>query len=136
MENEIKPGQTVEMRVGDKTIAIEPVPFGNVKKVFRIIAETIGDFSKEQEEAIIMRVPRIMEEKVGVILPLLFWPGKYPFINQDFIDNHLTVIDIRKIVETAIVVNGFTDFLAKLGNRLTPAPQASEEPSIVKPTVS
>ena len=136
MEGEIKIDKAVDFQIGETTLTVEPVPFGNVKKVFRVIAETLTEMSKETGESPIMKVPKIMESKVGEILPLLFWPGKYAFIDQDWIDNHLTTPQIRDIVTTAIKVNGFDDFLAKLGSRFQGQPQASVEESKVKPTVS
>ena len=137
MSNEVKAGAAIDFQIGDKTITVEPVPFGNVKKLFRIVGETIGDMTKENGEAVFLKVPRIMEEKVGIILPLLFRDGRYDFLTQDWIDEHLTVIDIRSIIETAIKVNGFDDFFAKQGSRFPAPPQAvAAEISTVKPTVS
>jgi len=135
MEDEIKSGGTVDFKIGDTTLTVEPVPFGNVKKVFRVIAETLTEMSKETGESPIMKVPKIMEDKVGLILPLLFRGGKYQFLNEEWIDNNMTVIDIRSVVEAAIKVNGFDDFLAKLGSRFQGQPQASADESKVRPTV-
>lgn len=136
MGDEIKSGGSVDFKIGDQTLTVEPIPFGQVKKVFRVIAETITEMSKETGESPIMKVPKIMEDKVGTILPLLFREGKYPLLNDEWIDNNMTVIDIRAVMETAIKVNGFDDFLAKLGSRFQGQPQASADESKVKPTVS
>lgn len=136
MSKEAKPGEAIDFQVGDKTLTVEPIPFGNVKKLFRIVGETIGDMTKENGEAVFQKVPRIMEEKVTVILPLLFRESRYDFLTPDWIDENMTVIDIRSIIETAIKVNGFEDFFAKLGSRFSAPPQASPDESTVKPTVS
>lgn len=135
MNNGVKAGDSVDLKIGEKTLTIEPVPFGNVKIIFKLVAETIDDMGKETGEAPTMKVPRIMEERVGIILPLLFRRNKYDFLTQEWIDNNLTIIDIRSIIETAIKVNGFDDFLAKLGSRL-PMPPPQENDSTVKPMVS
>jgi hypothetical protein len=132
---EIKAGDQVELWVNEKTLIIEAVPYGNIKKVFKIVFEAISDMGKETGEAALLKVPRIMEERVSAILPLLFKTGKYDFLTDEWIDDNLTINDIRKIIETAIKVNGLEDFFAKMGNKpMVPPP--TEPVSLVKPTVS
>lgn len=136
MTKEIKAGDAIEFKIGDKTLTVEAVPYGNVKKIFKLVFEAIQDMGVETNEAALMKVPRIMEEKVTTILPLLFRKDRYDFLTTEWIDDNLTINDIRAIVETAVKVNGLEDFFAKMGNRLPNAASNPAEDSLVKPTVA
>jgi len=135
MDKEIKAGDAIDFKIGDKTLTVEAVPYGNVKKLFKIVFEAIQDMSTDTGEAALMKVPRIMEEKVSAILPLVFRKDRYDFLTAEWIDDNLTINDIRGIIETAIKVNGLEDFFAKMGNKF-PGQQKPVEDSLVKPTVA
>ena len=135
MDKEIKAGDAIDFQIGDKVLTVEAVPYGNVKKLFKIVFEAIKDMSEDTGEAALMKVPRIMEEKVGAILPLVFRKDRYDFLTQEWIDDNLTINDIRGIIETAIKVNGLEDFFAKMGNKLNSQVKPAED-SLVKPTVA
>jgi hypothetical protein len=135
MAKEIKAGDAVDFQIGDKVLTVEAVPYGNVKKVFKVVFEAIQDMSSDTGEAALMKVPRIMEEKVGAVLPLLFRKDRYDFLTSEWIDENLTINDIRGIIETAIKVNGLEDFFAKMGNKF-PKVESPAEDSLVRPTVA
>lgn len=135
MQKEIKAGEAVDFEIGDKTLTVEAVPYGNVKKIFKIVFDAIKEMGESQDETALIKVPRIMEEKVTLLLPLLFRKDRYDFLTDEWIDENMTINDIRGIIETAIKVNGLEDFFAKMGNRL-PNPASPVEDSRVKPTVA
>lgn len=136
MAKEVKAGDSVDFQVGDQTLTVEAVPYGNVKKIFKVVFEAIQDMNSDTGEVALMKVPRIMEEKVTTLLPLLFRKDRYDFLTDEWIDENLTINDIRSIIETAIKVNGLEDFFAKMGNNRLPKPEAKTDDSQVKPTVA
>lgn len=135
MTKEVKAGDSIDFTIGEKVLTVEAVPYGNVKKIFKIVVEGLDAMSKETGEPALMKVPKIMEEKVGGLLPLLFRKDKYEFMTAEWIDDNLTLNDIRGIMETAIKVNGLEDFFTKVGGRFPTAPKAVEPESMVQPTV-
>jgi hypothetical protein len=130
MTKEVKAGDAVDFKIGDKTLTVEAVPYGNVKKVFKIVFDAIEEITASGETPSAMRVPKIIEERINVFLPLLFRTGKYPFLNPTWIDENMTINDIRSIIETAIKVNGLDDFFAKMGNQKPAAPQETIKPTV------
>lgn len=135
MDQTIKAGDAVPFTIGGKTLTVEAVPYGQVKKIFKIIAAGLDEISQGGSENALVKVPRIMEEKVGEILPLLFRTGAYDFLNQEWMDENLTLNDIRGIMETAVKVNGLEDFFAKMGGKFQRASQEPVTDSKVTPTV-
>ncbi len=107
--SELKAGDAIDFTVGDKTLRIEPVPYGNIKKVVRIAF----DASKNIASGELKSLPDLIDQNLFQMLPLLFAPGRYDFLTSEWIENTMTVPTLRKMLEAAIVVNGLQDFFEK-----------------------
>lgn len=130
MSEELKAGDSVEFKIGGKVLVVEPIPYGNVKKVFKIVFGVIEKLTDKTDETAVMRVPKILEENINLFLPLLFKKGKYDFLNDAWIDDNMTLNDIRKIIEAAVKVNGLEDFFAKMGSQKPAVPQETIVPTV------
>jgi len=131
---ELKPGDTKEFKVGDKTLVVEAIPFGKLKKVIRLIAEVSKQFdSKELQEDILNIVPTIVERYVEEFIPLLFSAEKHPFLTKEWVDDNLTIPVVKDVLISAITINGLGDFFAKTVKAPAPKtvqPQSSGTSSI------
>ncbi len=116
--SELKAGESIDFAVGDKTLTIGPVPYGNLKKLLRMMLA----FSGEAKLTDVKNITDILDKYVAQILPLMFPVGKYDFINEQWIEDTMTVPTMRKMLEAFIVANGLQDFFEQLvGRKLTPA---------------
>lgn len=126
--SELKPGDTKEFQVGDKTLVVEAIPFGKLKKVIRLIAEISKQFdSKELQADILNIVPKIVEQYVEEFIPLLFDAGKHPFLTKEWVDDNLTIPVMKNVIISAITINGLGDFFVKTVK--APAPKTVQPPS-------
>ena len=128
--SELKAGESIDFQVGDKTLTIEAVPYGNIKKIIRLAFSASKDISSGELKA--STIPDMVDKNLFAILPLLFTNGRYPFLTPEWIEDNMTVPKIRKMMEAAIVVNGLEDFFGKaLGkmpaNGNPPTPQTPPE---------
>ncbi len=102
----LKSGDALDFTVGDKTLTIEPVPYGNIKKIIRIAF----DATKDLGPMTMAVIPELIDQNVSKIVPLLFSKGRYPFVTDEWIEENMTVPVLRKMLEAAVVVNGLQDF--------------------------
>ncbi len=109
--SELKAGESIDFTVGDKTLTIEAVPYGNIKRIIRLAFSASKDISSGQLTT--ATIPDMVDKSLFEILPLLFTNGKYSFLTPEWIEDNLTVPKIRKMMEAAIVVNGLEDFFGK-----------------------
>lgn len=105
----LKSGDALDFTIGDKTLTIEPVPYGNIKKILRIAFAA----SKEIAAGQLSGVPELIDKNLYATFPLLFAKGKYNFITPEWMEETMTVPTLRKMMEAAIVVNGLQDFFDK-----------------------
>jgi hypothetical protein len=128
---ELKAGESIDFIVGGKTLTIEPLPFGNIKKILK----TITSLADEKSLNNIAFATNFMDKYLVQIFPQLFIKGKYPFLTDEWIEDSLTIPDLRKIVEAACVVNGLQDFLEKMtGKKTTTELPSSSGKSTETPT--
>lgn len=125
---ELKAGDSIDFQVGDKTLTIEPVPYGNIKRVIRLAFDASKEISKGQ----LTSIPEMIDKNLTVMFPLLFTRDKYPFVNEAWIEDNMTVPLIRKMLEAAVVVNGLQDFFEqatgkKKANGASPTPPIQPE---------
>lgn len=107
--SELKAGDALDFIVGDKTLTIEPVPYANIKKIIRMAFEV----SKDIAAGDVAGIPDMIDRNLFRIFPLLFAKDRYPFITPEWIEDHMTVPTLRKMLEAAIVANGLQDFFEK-----------------------
>lgn len=123
--SELKPGESLDFTVGDKTLTIEALPYGNIKKILKLVLNVSDDMAVKDMKGI----PAIIDKYLGDIFPLLFVKGKYTFITSEWIEDTMTIPALRKMLEAAIVVNGLQDFFEKLTGKTTvPAPSMQATP--------
>jgi len=130
MSDKIEIGSEVPMEVAGQILIIEPVPYGNIKKLLKMglmLASELADGKN-----ILEKLPEMLEEKLPQFIPLLFKKGTHEFLTPEWIDDNLTIIHMRKIMETAIKVNGLEDFFAKMGvgivrEKVEPRPEREPE---------
>jgi hypothetical protein len=114
--SELKAGDTAEFKVGDKALTVEAMPMGRVKKVFKLIMEVSAGAAKGEAGFI----PQVMDEYLYKLLPLLFDPKKYPFLVQEWVEENMTIPQLREIFKAAVTINGLEDFFGKaFGGTLT-----------------
>lgn len=125
--SELKVGGSQEFQVGDKTLTVEPIPYGQVKMILR----KVMDITKTAASGDTKFIPDIIDTYLPDIFPLLFKKGHYPFINVEWIENNLTVPNLRAIVEASVIVNGLEDFFGKAfgGTLKKDLPQESKTPA-------
>ncbi len=115
--SELKAGDSLDFTVGDKTLTIGPVPYGNLKKLLKMMLA----FSGEAKLTDVKNITDILDKYVAQILPLMFPTGRYDFISEQWIEDTMTVPTMRKMLESFIVANGLQDFFEQLvGRKLTP----------------
>jgi hypothetical protein len=118
---ELKSGDSLDFTVSDKTLTIEPVPYGNIKKVIRIAF----DVSKEITAGKLSSIPEAIDKNLTTVLPLMFKKDRYPFLTAEWVEDNMTVPVLRKMLEAAVVVNGLQDFFDKAAGK----PKSNGSPS-------
>jgi len=116
--SELKSGDTMDFTIGDKTLTLEAVPYGNIKKIIKIAFSASAAIASGEMKS----VADLIDQNLTMIMPLLFAPGRYPFLTAEWIENNMTVPILRKVVEAAIVINGLQDFFDKGAGKKDPAP--------------
>jgi len=116
MSEVLKPGDTKTFTVGGKDLVVEPVSYGNLKKIIKIISRAAESASGDN----VLKIADLFGTYVDEFVPLLFSKSKHPWLDTAWVDDNLTVPIMKEIVEAAIAVNGVKDFLAKRG----PTPEA------------
>lgn len=124
---ELKSGDSLDFVVGDKTLTLEPLPFGNIKKILHMVQ----DLAKEKGLSNLVSVPDIIDNYLMRIIPLLFAKGRYDFLGDEWIQDNFTIPTMRKMIEAAIVINGLQDFFDKAAAKMqkiksSPIPDSDE----------
>jgi hypothetical protein len=122
---DLKAGDTVEFQADGKTLILEPIPYGRLKKVLTMVMEAIQDVSKGKDmdkDEIGKVMPNILMDHAAKILPLLFDLRKHPYLTDVWLENNMTIPLVTDVIKKAIIINGLTDFFGKLGAQPT-APQ-------------
>ena len=114
MDQTIKAGDIVIINVRGRELTIEPIPYGNIKKLMKIASNVITEISSTDGKGVMMKLPDLLSEHMATFVPLLFRKGTHDFINEEWIDDNLSLADMRKIVEAAIKVNGLEDFFGRM----------------------
>ena len=134
-KTELKMGGTKEFKVGDHTLILEPIPYGRLKTVMTKLMAGVTALAgtKDMGDAeIAAKMPEVIMNQMEAILPLLFNPKKHPFLNNDWLQNNITLPLIMEIATDAIKVNGLMDFFAKLKAAQQPAPPLEIRPLVEK----
>jgi len=133
--DQLKPGDIVNMEVGGETLVLEPIPYGRLKKLFKIVFSVINEISSMEQKNVMFAIPEIFEKNLPEFCELAFNPKTHKFITEEWIEENLTILHIRQIAETLMAVNGIKDFLGRGGAKQIPVnmvPPAS--PDMTKAT--
>lgn len=126
--NALKAGDKVDKIVNGQTLKLKPIPYGRLKELMRIIFAAMDQFTKLNNKDIFLQFPKVLEENLPKIMPLMFDRIEHPWLNEKWIDDNLSLVDMKEIVEKMIVINGLTDFLGKMGGaKASPAPKTKVE---------
>lgn len=114
--------ERAEIAVGEKILIIEPLPYGRLKKVMKIVLEALGEFSQASKWSdfdFLKKLPEAIDSRIYDLVPLVF---KQDFVTAEWIDENLTMIHMKEIVEKFLEVNRVNDFLPARGP-VNPAPK-------------
>lgn len=136
-----KSGETMKYEVGGKTLVLEPITYGRLKKLLALMANVWDEAMKAaagDTVAFVRKCTDLVQENMGAIFPLLFDPTKHDFMNEAWLDNNLTIPLAKQIVEDAIKVNELEDFFRQRGllGKGEPAAPAREVRSLTERTPS
>lgn len=130
--DELKPGDKTTIEVAGQPLFIEPIPFGRLKKLMKLVATSIQELSSTPDQSdlnVLTTFPDVADEKLVEILPLIFDPKKHAFLSPEWIQDNLTIPVAKEIYEKVIKVNGLEDFLNK-------AKGPSPRPPVERPLVA
>jgi hypothetical protein len=105
--SEPKTGDSVTFEINGKKLVIEPVPYGNIKQLLKMFMKALEEIGAGKS---MTAAPEVIEKYLPQVLPLFFKKGSVEFITQKWIDESMTVAQIKAIVDTAVAVNGLKDF--------------------------
>ena len=130
-KKELKAGDDVVYSINNNDITMRPIPFGRIKKIMKIVFKAIDEIGEDGQtnSAFLRKLPELIEKNMDQLLPLIFDTNVYKFINQEWIDDNITIPLSVKIFEDAIKINGLSDFFSKM----TRKPGAKVEPQKKNP---
>ena len=132
--NALKPGDTVEKVIGGQTLIMKPIPYGRLKDLMKVIFGAMDQFTSMSNKNIFLQFPKIFEDNLPKIMPLMFSDKEHPFLNQAWVDENLSLVDMREIIEKMIIINGLQSFLDKMGSPEVVVPtSASVNLGTIKP---
>jgi hypothetical protein len=109
--SDLKPGDSRTHEVDGQALVVEPIPYGNLKKLVRIIMEAQTKVDAERKkEGWQATVPVLVEQYADQVIPLLFPAKKHPFLTTEWLEDNLTIPLFIKILIDAAMVNGLGDF--------------------------
>lgn len=125
--DQLKAGQTVELNINGKTLILEPIPYGRLKKLFKLVMESIEKIGSMEQKHVMASLPDMFEENLEEFCKLAFDPRKHDFLTPEWVGDNMTLLHIREIGETLIAVNGIKDFLGRAGVKQAPANMAPQK---------
>jgi hypothetical protein len=122
--DQLKAGQTVEINIGGKVLVIEPIPYGRLKKLFKLVMSAVELIGGTDPKNVMAAIPDLFEDNLSEFCELAFDKKKHEFLTKVWIEDNVTLLHIREIAESLIAVNGIKDFLGRAGVKQAPAQQA------------
>lgn len=129
---ELKAGDTVTYEIGGQKLILTPMPWGRLKKAFRLFSESWANIDKNDinDPAKFMKwVGITLEARMEDMFPLFFDIKQNEFFNTEWVEENITLSQIQKIIVDAIKINGVSDFLASQGKINKPSTPPTEIPS-------
>jgi hypothetical protein len=123
LKKDIRQGGSAEFQIADKVISVEAMTLGKLKNVFLLIMEV----SKGAQSGDVMFIPQIMDNYLFKVIPLLIDTKKFAFMTQEWVEENMTMPQLREIFNAAVEINGLKDFFGKAfgGTLTTKAPEVS-----------
>ena len=106
--------EIVAFEVGGVKLEIKALPLKKFREALGIVKAALSLIqlaAKENEYAIMDKIPEVIAERFIVLAPILL---QRPDLDAAWWEGHISVPLARKIVEEAIRLNGVKDFLAQL----------------------
>ena len=135
---DLKQGETVEFIVDGKTLILEPIPYGRLKAVLKMVVSSIGEIAQGKDRPDVgTMVPELLMEKSAKIFPLLFDQKKHPYMSEEWVELNLTIPLAKDVFSKAIIINDLKDFFGKMGLQPGAAPREVQlsETAIPTPTI-
>lgn len=110
----LKPGDTHEITIGNQKLYVVPIPWGRLKKLLAEIVSAMEQFSSLDTQTpakVAQAVSGIVDEGYARLLPLIFPKDIYPFISPEWVENNVTLPIAKEVFLSTIKVNGLEDFL-------------------------
>jgi len=120
---ELKPGDAKTFEIDGQKVIVEPLPFGALKQLLKIVMEVVE--KDKAGDAEILSIPFLLNKYADQVIPLLFRKDKHPWLTTAWVDDHMTVPMLREIIETVAVVNGLSHFFGKTATPPAPAAVAT-----------
>lgn len=133
--SDLKVGESTEVIIGDKVLVIEPMPFGRLKKVLKIVFSAIDKLQSMDTKAILVSLPEIFDKNLGELISLIFDKKTHPYLDPAWVDENVSLVQLTEIVNKAIIVNGLKDFFDKMGGK-TPPLTTGKAPEVMPTTGS
>ena len=116
--NPFDPESMVEtFKVGGQELKLEPMKIKTFRKIIGMVDETIGGLAKIDKNTSIGQLGEIVVDKYVEVVLLLFPQERFPFFTREFFDENFTVPLARRLLDSAIKMNGLEEvfpFLKKL----------------------
>lgn len=112
--SELKAGDTKTFELAGVTLIVEPIPYGRLKKLIRLLSEVSKSFAPGiLKDDFLMIVPKVVEEYVDQFIPQLFDLRKHPFLTKEWVEENMTIPMTKDVIVAAIAINGLGDFFVK-----------------------
>ncbi len=111
MQQQLKAGDVKTYEVAGKTLKVAPIPYGQLKKLLKLMAEATDRGKKGDVD--VLSIPALMEQYGDQVIQLLFTKSDHEFLTTEWADANLTVPLLKEIFQTALVVNGLDSFFPK-----------------------
>src|SRR3954465_13716059 len=100
-DTDLKVGGSKDFQIGEYTLHVRPVPYGNLKKILRMVFELSNAFTDKD----VKTIPDVLDRYLDKIFPLLFKASEHSFMTPEWVDENLDIPTMREIIDAAIMVN-------------------------------
>jgi len=98
-----------DIKIGERQFTLKPLKVKNFRKIVAIITQSFGELGKLADgspEETISGLADFILQKNGEIFEIMF---EGQAMTRDYVENNMTLPMARKILETAITMNGLDD---------------------------
>lgn len=96
---------TILFRIGPHTVKLVPLTIKKLRQVIALIDEVFIEMKSLNENTGIRTFTDIIALKALNVLMVLFPPSEYSFMSMEFLEETLSVVEIRNIFDKLVVMN-------------------------------